>query len=256
MNLAKIISLFNLREIEIDLYERLFFGGPMGATELALKANLSRTSIYDLLGNLIEAGIIFETMKGGKKLFSIQRPQKLELLLNEQKQRILEAEKELDEVKRQYNSSSRITKPRLQLYEGRAELQQMMRDLLMCNNVTVLAIWPQEKMLSVLTPSFMSEFHRKRVERGIKIKVIWLAGEELLARQYNFLMAGPSFLREMRVAPKQFDFTIGYSIYGDMVRFISSAKENFGFLVESKELAKSMRSQFELIWGLSKSIKM
>jgi hypothetical protein len=38
------------------------------------------------------------------------------------------------------------------------------------------------------------------------------------------------------------------------VAFISSKKESFGFIIESKELVEMLSSQFEVIWNLSKSL--
>ena len=45
---------------------------------------------------------------------------------------------------------------------------------------------------------------------------------------------------------------LGYAIYKNTVRFISSDKEQYGFLIESQEFAEMMRGQFEIIWNASK----
>jgi len=60
--------------------------------------------------------------------------------------------------------------------------------------------------------------------------------------------------RDVRIAPPNLDFSMGYAIYGNTVRFISNQK-NFGFLVESQELADMMRNQFKIIWDISKPTK-
>jgi len=64
-----------------------------------------------------------------------------------------------------------------------------------------------------------------------------------------------NFKRQARIAPAQIGFSLGYTIYGNTVRFLSSSKENFGFLVESNELAEMMKNQFEVMWGISKKFK-
>jgi len=58
----------------------------------------------------------------------------------------------------------------------------------------------------------------------------------------------------MRLAPSNVDFSLGYVIYGHNVRFLSSSQENFGFLVDSQELAAMMTSQWQVIWNVSKPI--
>ena len=68
------------------------------------------------------------------------------------------------------------------------------------------------------------------------------------------LLANENLKREVRLAPAGIDFSLGYSVYGQTVRFISSSQENFGFLVESSELAEMMKSQFGVIWDQSKKV--
>ncbi len=67
--------------------------------------------------------------------------------------------------------------------------------------------------------------------------------------------AGGDFLREIRIAPKQIDFSMGYWIYGNKVSFVSSQKSNFGFIIENQEFADMMASQFKVMWELSKTIE-
>ena len=76
MEIKKILSLFGLREIEIDLYEKLFYGGQMSASILAKQVGISRTSVYDLLKRLIDIGLIVETTANNAKSFVVQPPEK------------------------------------------------------------------------------------------------------------------------------------------------------------------------------------
>ena len=59
-------------------------------------------------------------------------------------------------------------------------------------------------------------------------------------------------LRTIRIAPNDIDTTLGYAVYGNKVAFISSKRENYGFVIDSKELADMHRSQFEHLWKESK----
>jgi hypothetical protein len=119
----------------------------------------------------------------------------------------------------------------------------------------VYAVWPVKKIISLLGASFLQEFHKKRAERNIMLKVIWPSDESAALKQYSFLRIGQEQKREARLAPEAVNFSLGYAIYGNTVRFISSSRENFGFLVESSELAEMMRSQFDLIWEASRQLR-
>ncbi len=131
----------------------------------------------------------------------------------------------------------------------------MMKDLLLYRDITVRAYWPVKKMLALLSPDFLIKFHKERAARNIALRVIWPATQLSALKAHQFLGSNLELKREARIAPRNIDFSLGYSIYKDTVRFISSSNENFGFLVESFELAEMMRTQYDLLWESSRPLK-
>lgn len=255
MNIQKLLRLFNLRDIETKLYEELFWGGMLSASEIAKRVGISRTSVYDLLERLIEVGLITEALQGGTKKFSIQRPEKVQLLITEKEKELSEAKLEAKELSQNYDRNRIFIKPRLQLFEGRAELQQMMKDLLLYRDITVRAYWPIKKMLALLSAEFLINFHKERASRNITLRVIWPSTQLSALKTNQFLNTNLELKREARIAPHDIDFSLGYSIYNNTVRFISSSNENFGFLIESFELAEMMKTQYDILWDNSKPSK-
>jgi len=73
--------------------------------------------------------------------------------------------------------------------------------------------------------------------------------------KYPFMGSGKEFFREIRIAPKNVEFSMGYWIYENKVVFISSRKSNFGFIVESEEFVEMLRSQWQVVWQMSKPLK-
>ena len=69
------------------------------------------------------------------------------------------------------------------------------------------------------------------------------------------LKSGEKNKRTIKIAPTNIYFELGYAIYQNTVRFISSSKENYGFIMESSELANTMKTQFDITWKLSKPFK-
>lgn len=249
-----ILTLFNLRPIEAELFSQLFANGPMTASQLAKQASISRTSVYDLLKRLVEVGLVSETLKGGVKVFVASSMEKIQLLIEEKQKEILVANEELTSLKQTQQNRDKFSRPKLQLFDGQKELRQMMKDMLLYRDITVMAYWPIKKMLELLGPDFIKEFHQKRLEQNISLKVIWPKVQIPDLKKYPFLLANQNLKREVRIAPLGIDFSLGYSIYGNTVRFTSSGKENFGFLVESSELAEMMKSQFKVMWQQAKEL--
>ncbi len=254
MKIDQLSALFRLRPVEAGLYRELFYGSGMKAAEAAKRVGISRTAVYDLLERLTALGLAAETLESGVKIFSAVPPEKLRLLLEEKEKEITLAQEAIAGLEDEYSKTRKSAKPRLLIYEGREELQQMMKDLLLYRDSSVLALWPITKVISLLTPSFLSLFHKERVRQNISLKTIWPAGPIPSFDNYPFLKTGADQKREARLAPVSLNFSLGYAIYGNTVRFISSTRENFGFLVESQELAEMMKGQFELVWRNSKPL--
>jgi len=254
MNANKILDLFNLRTLEKDVFCVCLELGSSGATALAQRAGITRTAVYDVLECLKKKGLIIESQKGGTKVFSVQKPEAIELLVDEKQKEVMNAKDALTQFKEEYSTSQKIVKPRLQIFEGQEELRQMMKDMLLYRDITAYVLWPVEKVVKLLGSDFYREFHQKRAERNIKIKVIWPQVQSMAKAKYDFLKNDLELKREIRIAPKNIDFSLGYTIYSNTVRFISSEKESYGFLIESQEMAEMMKKQFEVIWEASKKI--
>ena len=63
-------------------------------------------------------------------------------------------------------------------------------------------------------------------------------------------------LRESRFVPKdRFPFSCEFVIFGDNVGIFALGKNPFGILIESKEIADSARSMFNLMWKSTESEK-
>ncbi|XOU94440.1 MAG: TrmB family transcriptional regulator [Candidatus Kerfeldbacteria bacterium] len=253
--MKQLLSLFNLRSVEASLYETLFYHGMMSASKLAKKVSVSRTSVYDLLERLVELGLVIETAKAGIKMFTVQPPKKLKLLLKEKQSAIENANTTLDHFQKLYTSQQQSIRPQLEIYEGKQALQQMMKDMLLYRDMTVYAFWPIAHIMKLLSPQFIKQFHQERINRNVQLKVIWPKSQMNIVKQNSFLTPNQTEKREARIAPETMDCSLGYSIYGNTVRYLSSSKENFGFLVQSQELVTMMKSQFNAIWSISKPYK-
>ena len=117
-----------MKEAEKEVFKTCFDFGGMGATEISKKVGINRTSVYDFLDNLVESGLVYESQKDGVKIFFVQKPEYISNLIEEKQKEILEAKSIVSELKKEYYLKNNQIKPKFILYEGRKELQQMMKD--------------------------------------------------------------------------------------------------------------------------------
>jgi sugar-specific transcriptional regulator TrmB len=256
MKIKQLLAPFNLRGIELELYEKIFLAGEINASSAAKQINVSRTAVYDLLRKLILCGLVRETQRGGVKLFSAVSVELLEQLIFEKETEIRESKKSLDCVKRFQVNKKSDNRTKIEVFEGKKEIEQMMKDLLLYRDTTMKVFWPVASLLKhILDPNFMKEFHEKRIARNISIQVLWDEKDKEQIKKYPFLSIDKKLLRDVKLAPTNLDFSFGYAIYANKVRFLSVKNDPFGFLVENRDLAKMLEGQFDFIWGKSRILK-
>ena len=145
--------------------------------------------------------------------------------------------------------------PKFQLFEGKTGLQQVLKDMLLYRELETKAYWPIKSMIEILGEDFFRSHNKERIQRKLHTRAIWPENQIVDIKKNPYLGTGEKFAREIRIAPREIDFSMGYWIYDNKVAFISSKKECFGFIIESKELTEMLSSQFEMIWSASKTIE-
>jgi hypothetical protein len=173
--------------------------------------------------------------------------QKIEHLQNNKN----EFEKILPEL---LKNAGKIATPKFQIFEGKEGLQNALKDALLYNNLETATYWPIKSMIGILGGDFFRYLNKERIKKNIYNRAIWPEKQKVSIEKHPYLGYGDDFLREIRIAPKDINFEMGYWIYNNKAVFISSRKESFGFIIESKEFTEMLLSQSEVIWKISKPI--
>ena len=156
------------------------------------------------------------------------------MLIEEKQKEVGAAKTALATFKSEYYAGGKSFKPRLQIFEGREELQQMMKDMLLYRDITAHVLWPVEKIIKLLGSDFYREFHKKRAARNIQIKVIWPRPQITAKTKYDFLKNDAELKREIRVAPKIL-ISLWVTPFMPIPCDLFLRKENYGFLIESQK---------------------
>lgn len=248
---------FGLKREHSDAYLALLEGGIMPAGKLAKHLGVPRSTVYGLLEDLAQSGLVLQNEKSNVKLWQAAAPETIKTIINE-KINALEGtrtgfESMLESLKKSQKTD--FLSPKFHYYEGVDEMKMMIKDVLLYDNLETELCWPVKDMIRVLGNEFLHEFNKKRVRSNIQIKVIWPIDKKGDIEKDIFLAPGKEVKREVRIAPEGVDFSMGYWAYGDKVMFMSSKVENFGFIVESRELRQLMKTQFEVLWNISNPLE-
>lgn len=225
---------YGLTKNETSVYLACLELGPAKVNEISKKAHILRESTYGILKSLVEKGLTSYVIKSGVKYFESANPKKLKALLKEKEQMIERIIPDLENLQ-----EFRVSKPKIEVYEGKEGIKSIMEDLL--TSKTEILTLASNKHLNKLLEFYFPNFVRRRVKLGIKTKL--LTDEEVLTKeliQYHYL-------------PKNFEFDTAQYVYDDKIAIISlNQREPVGVLIQDRSISNSQRKIFYLLWKLAK----
>lgn len=229
---------------ESAVYVALLELGTSNVSSVASKAGLNRTTTYDILESLQMKGLATAVGETKKKTYSAEHPTTLPgyyLRRSRQFQRNAEdIEKLLPELVSLYNEKGK--RPRTRFYEGIRGIETVYEDTL-TSHETIRAYASVRDMHSAL-PDYFPSYYERRAKKGIMIRAILPNTPEAIDRAAQDKQEA----RESVLVPAdQFDFSPEINIYDDKVAIMSLAEE-FGVIIESKEIAEAQKKIFELAW--------
>ena len=250
----KTLEKLGLKDEEIKTFLFLLENGEQTAGNLAKKTGLSRPSLYGFLKKLKGDGLVIESLKDGVKTFLADSKEKIEAFLDQKIEELNRSKNDIEKLFATIQTGKITTSPRFQFFEGKDGVQYVLRDMLLYRDIKTRSYWPMKSMIDLLSENFFYQLNKERIKRHIYTKGIWPENQKVDIKKHPYTGVGEKFFREIRIAPKDIDFSMGYWIYENKVAFISSKKECFGFIIESREFTEMMISQHEAIWKLSKTI--
>jgi sugar-specific transcriptional regulator TrmB len=243
-----------LKDEEVKTFLFLLENGEQTVGNLAKKTGLSRPSLYGFLKKLQKNGLVIESQKNGVKTFQISSKEKIQKIFNEQIEKLTKGKDNIEKIFDEIGKSTLTTSPKFQFFEGIDGVQHVLRDMLLYRDIETRTYWPAKNMTEILSEEFLTYLNKERIKRNIYVYAVWSENQKVDIKKHSYYGVGDEFLRETRIAPKEVNFSMGYWIYENKVAFISSKKESFGFIIESKEFVEMLTSQNKIIWQLSKSI--
>jgi len=257
MSIDEIFAKLNLNQELAKTYVTLLESGLVTAGNLAKRLNVPRSSLYGFLSVLAENGLVRQSEKQGVKVWQAETPDKISALLDAQLNTWQQTKFQFLNLlpALQTKQAHDLIRPRFHYYEGAEGVKHVLKDMLLYRDLDTEAFWPIERMIDILGEDFFVYLNVRRIKQNLYTRAIWPKGKTVETKKYPFLGVGKEFKREIRIAPSSIDCTMGYWAYGDKVAFISSRQESFGSIVESRELRQMLKSQFEVIWNISKPIK-
>ncbi len=246
MHLLETLEDIGLRDKKARVYLACLELGVASASEIAKMARISRTTIYEILNDLVLSGLISSSPKERGTLYSAESPEHLKELI---KQKEKDINRILPELRSLFNLHE--TKPRVLFYEGVQGVRALFTETLLANDTTLRALLSVSDFNAFLGKEWFQEYTKKRVASGKKLLVVRPEDKEVgglypTSKQEN---------REVRYTPRGMEFGFSQYLYDSKVLLISTKKEGYGMIIESGEYHAMQLQLFNVLWSVSRVTK-
>jgi sugar-specific transcriptional regulator TrmB len=239
------LGAFGLTEKEAAVYAASLELGAATADQLANQSGIKRSTTYLQIEQLQEKGLMSTFEQGKKTLFTPESPENLERLLEKQKkdielkQDILK--KELPQLSQLFDSAGE--RPVVRFYQGREGIVSLREETLKARDKKLLVISSNDDLKKVLTEEEMDSFSEKRTNLGISMRLLYTRTSG------KFTEASREKTNRAYIDSKKLELGTDMVIYDDNVAMMTLKGSLVGVLIQSKELSKSMRSIYEILWS-------
>jgi sugar-specific transcriptional regulator TrmB len=241
----KDLEKIGLTDKKAKVYLAVLEAGQATIIQIARKTLIKRTTLYDIVADLSSQGYISEIKKGAKNLIIAEDPAIL----------IKKFESRLDEVKSIAPAlfkifSSVTSRPQIRFYEGVEGIRHLMEESLVMKNKEVLYWGPADNIIEILGNVYVESWLKRRIRAGIQTH--GLLTQNAPRGSKSFLKTDKNALREVRWLSTKTIFDGILWLYDNKVMYISSAKDSFGFIIESDNFTEFMKVIFKSMWETAK----
>jgi HTH-type transcriptional regulator, sugar sensing transcriptional regulator len=236
----KLISL-GLTERQATVYVRALELGTFSVSDLAKKAGVKRPTCYLVLDELSQKGLV-SIVAGPKKIK--YRAESPEILKKQAETQMNIAERLSGDLLKIFNPKTEG--PTLRYFSGQKAIQGIFDEVLKVKEKEYLFIGSGKDVIDMIGKDYIDEWLKQRIEKGITAKSIRMKKTEVEEDIYQ-----TNINRDLKIAPENIHIAETIFIYDNKVAIISTAQENFGFVVENKEFSGTMRGLFSALWIVS-----
>ncbi len=235
-----------LTETESRIYLMLLKLGEAAASEIVKRTGFYKPTVYAVLEKLERKGIVTHIIKEYKKLYSPVTPKRLLSVLEERKEDLVSL---LPSLLKDYESVK--SEKEINVMLGIEGLKTMYNEILSLNK-DYDGIGPL-KSFSVLQYRFI-QYLKKFAKTDIRFRFILIDMPDI---KENLSKLSSPFLSikerwKVRFIPKNYFSPVAVNIYGDTVALIIWEDEPLVISIKNKNVAKTFRNYFNLLWKTAK----
>ncbi len=235
---VQLLHSIGLNESEAKVYLTNLEVGSAPAQVLVKRSGFSRPATYDAIEQLMQKGLITATLRGKRKVYTAEAPEKLLSFGQIQVQGLQSKVEKISSLMDDLKFLQHGDRPLVKFYEGLDGLKMILNDLAETKpestteivNVDALGtVFSSEELAGLQT--YLSKLQSK--------------GRALISGDVRVVRRGV----EARILPtEKFPFTGDFIAYGNKLAIVTYKGKLVGVVIESEEVADTFRTLFDFAW--------
>lgn len=246
--LDKTLAKIGLTKREQEVFSALAENGPSTLKSLILKTKLKKPTVYRVVFDLEQKGLVFSDNKKYEKTYTVHEPKRILSLLGNERRKLRRLELEFEEMLPQISTLFRTTgsQPKIEIYQHEEGYTRLANQTLECEEKIIYYLGNVENIYTALGNDYDKTYYiPTRLKRGIAFKML-TRKTPLTIEDYR--KADTRENRETRFLPKAMQLETTILIFDDTVTFLSEPNEMLALAITSPSIAKTMKLVFQDLW--------
>ncbi|MFT4283184.1 MAG: TrmB family transcriptional regulator [Candidatus Woesearchaeota archaeon] len=234
MEVKKVLLDMGLQESEIEIYLALLKSGESTATELSKFTGIHRTNVYDLVEKLKQKGIVGTLTKSNVKHFKALNPENLIEYIKEKEEKLIDIIPVINSIAKKSKENISV-----EILKGKQGIKNILNDIVKEGKDYLL--FGHLKFEEIL-PYYIIQFMKKIDKLNITEHAILEEKTKIIPAKKN----------KYKYLPKKYLFPNATVVYSDKIAIFLWQEPYFIIWINSKDLAKSYKAHFNLLWEIAK----
>lgn len=238
MTLEETLIKLGLEQKEAKIYLASLELGPATVLQIAKKAGIKRPTAYLVIDSLAEKGYFAKTQKQKKFLYLAEKPEALQRNLHNKEELLREAAPLLEAV-----MATAKDRPKIQIFEGLEGVKEVYGEIYESPEITFFG---SIKDIQPLFADMLKKISNISKNKKPVIRDLLTSHPDDVAYAKKVIQENENY--EVRLLPPNLNFSIDCAIYGNKVAVLAVKKDLFAVVIESKDVADSLRALHSLAW--------
>lgn len=251
MQEVKALEDIGLTKSEAKVYMALLDLGSATRGPIVEKSGVASSKIYELLEKLMQKGLVSVVIKKGVKYYEAASPTRVLDYLKEKENRIHEEIETVKNILPNLELKQKLSKEKseISVYKSMKGIETIYQIILntLKKGEEYYIFGAVAGGVTETQRIFLTKYHQKRFEKGIKLKLIFHKGIGYVQKPFtNMKLADIKYMDPRLIGPAQ------TMIVKNKVIIILWSENPLGVIIENKEIADNYKKYFDFLWGMAK----